>query len=101
MQRRFALVIPAKACPKLVPGCWNLLQKREENGSDNEHECDNVIPLERFVVEDCCRDDRKYRERNRFLDDLELHQAEWASVDFAADGVCRNHEKVFDECYTP
>ncbi len=43
-------------------------------------------------------DCREYGERNRFLDDFQLHQAEWSAVDAAADAVCGNHKAVFKEC---
>lgn len=44
---------------------------------------------------------REHRERNRFLDNLQLHQAEGPAVDAAPDVVCGNHETVLQECDTP
>ena len=43
----------------------------------------------------------EHRERNRFLDNLQLHQAEWTAVDAAADAVGRNHKAVFKEGEPP
>ena len=44
---------------------------------------------------------REHRERNRFLDDFQLHQAEWPAVDTAPDVVCGNHETVLQERDAP
>ena len=60
-----------------------------------------MIPLERFCVEngDCnCREDRQ---GNRFLDNLQLHQAEWTAVDAAANAVGGNHKAIFKEGEPP
>ena len=46
-------------------------------------------------------DCRKDRQRNRFLDDFQLHQAEWTAVDAAPDAVRWNHEAVFQEGEPP
>ena len=60
-----------------------------------------MVPLKGFVVENGCCDDRKYRQGDGFLDDLELHEGERPSVNAAAYGICGNHEEVFDEGNTP
>ena len=60
-----------------------------------------MVPLERFRVEYRYRDGRENCERNRFLDDLQLHQAEGTAVDAAADAVGGNHEAVFKEGESP
>ena len=44
---------------------------------------------------------REHRERNSFLDDFQLHQAEWPAVDTAPDVVCGNHETVLQERDAP
>ena len=44
---------------------------------------------------------REHRKRNRFLDNLQLHQAEGPAVDAAADAVCRDHKAVFKEGEPP
>ena len=75
-----------------------LLQECEEHGGDNQQERDDVVPLERFRVEHRHGDCREHGERNRFLDDFQLHQAEWSAVDAAADAIGRNHKAVFKEC---
>ena len=43
----------------------------------------------------------EHRKRNRFLDNLQLHQAEWPAVDAAPDIVCGNHETVLQERDAP
>ena len=78
-----------------------LFQERKENSRDNQHESDDVVPLQRFVIEYRYRDNGKDGQRNCFLDDLQLHQAEGAAVDFAADGVGGNHEEIFDKRNAP
>ncbi len=78
-----------------------LFQERKENSRDNQHKSDNVIPLQCFVIEYRYRDNGKDGQRNCFLDDLQLHQAEGAAVDFAADGVGGNHEEIFDKRNAP
>ena len=60
-----------------------------------------MVPLQRFVIEYRYRDNREDRQRNCFLDDLQLHQAEGAAIDFAADGVGGNHEEIFDKRNAP
>ena len=60
-----------------------------------------MVPLQRFVVENCRCDDGEDCQRNCFLDDLELHQAEGAAVDAASNAVCWNHEEVLDERNAP
>ena len=60
-----------------------------------------MVPLQRFVVENCRCDDGEDCQRNCFLDDLELHEAEWSAIDFAADGVGWYHEEIFDESDAP
>ena len=60
-----------------------------------------MIPLERFCMENGDCNCRENRERNRFLDDLQLHQAEWTTVDAAANAVGRNHKAVFKEGEPP
>ena len=44
---------------------------------------------------------REHRKRNRFLDNLQLHQTEGPAVDAAADAVCRDHKAVFKEGEPP
>lgn len=44
---------------------------------------------------------REHRQGNRFLDDFQLHQAEWPAVDAAPDVVCGNHETVLQERNAP
>ena len=78
-----------------------LPEECEEHRGDNQHEGDDVVPLERFVVEYRGRDDREYGDGDGFLDDLELHKAERPAIDTAADGVCRDHEEVLDEGNAP
>ena len=60
-----------------------------------------MVPLKRFVIEDGRRDDGKDGQRDGFLNHLELHQGERASVNAAAYGIGGNHEEVFDEGDTP
>ena len=52
-------------------------------------------------MENCYGDGREYREGNRLLDNLQLHQVEWPAVDAAADIVCGNHEAVFQKSKSP
>ena len=47
------------------------------------------------------RDGRENGERNRFLDDFQLHQTEGPAVDAAADAVGGNHEAIFKEREPP
>ena len=44
---------------------------------------------------------REHCKRNRFLDNLQLHQAEGPAVDAATDVVGGNHETVLQECNAP
>ena len=44
---------------------------------------------------------REHRERNRFLDNLQLNQAEWPAVDAAPNVVRGNHEAVLQERDAP
>ena len=60
-----------------------------------------MVPLERFRVEYRYCDGREDRERNRFLDNLQLHQAEGTAVDATADAVGGNHKAVFKEGESP
>ena len=60
-----------------------------------------MIPLERFCMENGYRNCRENRERNRFLDNLQLHQAEWTAVDATANAVGGNHKAVFKEGEPP
>ena len=78
-----------------------LFQERKENSRNNQHESDDVVPLQRFVIEYRYRDNGKDGQRNCFLDNFQLHQAEGAAVDFAADGVGGNHEEIFDKRNAP
>ena len=78
-----------------------LFKESEEYGGDDEDEGDDVVPLQCFVIEDRGGNDGEYGQGNSFLDDLQLHKGEGASVDSATHGVCGNHEEVFDERYAP
>ena len=60
-----------------------------------------MIPLERFRMEYRHGDCRKDRQGNSFLDDFQLHQAEWPAVDAAANAVGGNHKAVFKEGEPP
>ena len=60
-----------------------------------------MIPLERFCMENRDRNRCEHRKRNRFLDDLQLHQAEGSAVDAATDVVGGNHKAVFKEGEPP
>ena len=82
-------------------GAKRSFQECEEYCPDDEDEGDDVVPLQRFVVEDCRRDNCEYRDGDGFLDDLQLHQVEGPAVDLASDVVRGNHEEVFDEGHAP
>lgn len=53
-----------------------------------------MVPLQGFGMEYCYGDSREYSEGYGFLDNLQLHQAEWASIDATSDVICWNHETV-------
>ena len=57
-----------------------LLQKSEENGQNQQAESHKVIPVEGLSLEQEVGDDGKYRQRNDFLNDLELQEVERAAV---------------------
>ena len=80
---------------------YKLLQEGEKYCRDNEQECDDVIPLERFRMEYRHRNRREHRKRNRFLDDFQLHQAERSAVDATSNVVRGNHETVLQESDAP
>ena len=52
-------------------------------------------------MENSYRNCRENRERNCFLDDLQLHQAEWTAVDSTANAVGGNHKAIFKEGESP
>ena len=79
----------------------SLFQESKENRGDNKQECDNMIPLQCFCVENRDCNCRKDRQGNSFLNDFQLHQAEWTAVDAAANAVGRNHKAVFKEGEPP
>lgn len=78
-----------------------LFKEGEEYRGYNEDECDDVVPLQSFVIEYRSGNDGEYCQGNGFLDDFQLHEGEWPSVDAASHGVGGNHEKVFDEGDAP
>jgi len=51
-----------------------------------------MIPLDRLVLEDQSADDSEDSQRDNFLNDLELHEIERASVYVGAHSVGRDHE---------
>ena len=52
-------------------------------------------------MEHCDCNCREHRERNCFLDNLQLHQAEGTAVDAAPDAICGNHKAVLKEGEPP
>ena len=80
---------------------FDLFHEGEEDSEDDQAEGDEVIPVDRLVLEHQCHYDCKYGEGDCLLDDFELDEVEWASVVDVADSVCRNHDAVFEECYAP
>ena len=78
-----------------------LLQEREEDCADDQHEGHDVVPLECFSAEHGDSHGGEHRDGNGLLDDLQLHEAEGPAVDAAPDVVGGNHEEVFDEGDTP
>ena len=60
-----------------------------------------MVPLEWFALEADNGEDGEYRERDYFLDNLELHEGKFASVAAETVAVGRNHEDVFYKCHAP
>lgn len=75
--------------------------KGEDDGQDDTGEADKVVPAYWLSFEDGGYDDSKYCQRHTFLDNLQLHQREGASVDLATDTVGWYHEGVLEECQSP
>ena len=60
-----------------------------------------MVPLERLALEDEHHDNREDRQRNDFLDDLQLHQVERAAVAVETDAVGRDGEAVLEKGDAP
>src|SRR6267378_298832 len=70
--------------------------KYEENGEGNAAKSRHIIPLQLFAqVHD--GKNRKYRQRDHFLDGLELRGREFVR----ANAICRNLEAIFEERDAP
>ena len=54
-----------------------------------------------FALEDSGNNDCEDDERHCLLNDLELHQREWAAIDLRADAVGWDHERIFEQCHSP
>ena len=78
-----------------------LLQKSEENGQNQQAESHKVIPVEGLSLEQEVGDDGKYRQRNDFLNDLELDERERTAVLREAHPVGGHHKRVFEEGDSP
>ena len=60
-----------------------------------------MVPLDGLPLEQEGDDHREDGQGNHFLDDLELHQVEGASVSQEADPVGRDRQAVFEESDAP
>ncbi len=78
-----------------------LFHEHEVHCEDKAGEGGEVIPVKFLAAEDEHREDGEYCQGDDFLDNLELHEVEWAAVGFEADAVGRYLTGVFEECYCP
>ena len=60
-----------------------------------------MVPLERLTLEHYGHHDCKYCQGDRFLDDFQLHEVEWASVSVEADSVGWNLCAILKEGNAP
>lgn len=77
-----------------------LLVENKENSHYQANEGGQVVPAE-VVLENNDGKERKYRERDALLDDLELNETERSPVAFKPNAVGRHHEAVFKESDRP
>lgn len=77
------------------------LLENEIHGQHQEHETYQVIHSERFVLEKQERENNKDRERDHFLDHLQLHQGKRPAVLLEADAVCRHLQQIFEQGDAP
>ena len=60
-----------------------------------------MVPLQGFALEEEDYHDGEDRQGDRFLDDLELDQAEGTAVDSGSDPVGRDHQGIFQQGDAP
>ena len=60
-----------------------------------------MIPMQALALKEEGHNDRKYSQRNHFLNNLQLYERKRTSVDVGAQPVCRYLKAIFEECYTP
>lgn len=73
----------------------------EVHGQDEADECRQVVPVQRFALEEQGGEDGEDDERHYLLDDFELHQREGAAVAGEADAVGRNLAGILEEGDAP
>lgn len=82
-------------------GRGGLFLEYKVNGGYEEQECQGMVPPEGFSFEGNGAEYDEHRQRDDFLDDLQLNQAERASVVAEADAVGGHLETIFEESQEP
>ena len=77
-----------------------LLVENKENSHYQANEGGQVVPAE-VVLENNDGKERKYRERDALLDDLELNDTQRAPVAFKPNAVGRHPDAVFKQSHPP
>ena len=77
---------------------------REENKDDRRYQADErgkMVPMEFLAREEEEGEKGEYRQSDHLLDHFELKQGERTAISAEPQSVCRNHETVFEQGYSP
>lgn len=85
----------------MIKGKYPLFHKHEIHSRHQTDKCSQVIPMQRLAFEDESGKDSKDNQRNNFLNNFKLHQAERAAVSVKADTVGRHLTGVFRQGNQP
>lgn len=64
-----------------------LFQESKEDCGNDAEQRHNMVPLNWLALEDCSNNNNKDNQRDSLLNDLELHQVEWATGFMITDTV--------------
>ena len=73
----------------------------KKHGKDNEDERDEMVPTEGLRLEDRDHNDGKHDERDGLLNDFQLDEVEWASIDGRSYAVGGNHKRILEQGNAP
>ena len=78
-----------------------LLHEHQIDGTDDEEEGQNVVPMQVRALEHDVGNDTEHGQRNALLDDLQLNQVERSAILYEAEPISWNLTAVFKKCYHP